>query len=120
MDKLFKSIDVLCDYVRNINNNTKGKNERYYIVDQIIDIQKQVAEMLNNISGHKHENDSFSIQASKDQLFGYFDELIHTLQAKSKDVKDLTLSQFLSQVSIDLNIWRKSGFKKEKSFLVFN
>ncbi len=25
MDKLFKSIDVFCDYVKNINNNTKGK-----------------------------------------------------------------------------------------------
>ena len=53
---------MLCDYVRNINNNTKGKKERYYIADQIIDLQEQVAEMLNNISGHKHENDSFSIQ----------------------------------------------------------
>ena len=111
---------MFCDYVKNINNNIKGKKERYYIVDQIIVIQKQVAEMLNIISGHKHENDSFSIQASKDQLFGYFDELINTLQAKSKEVKDLTLSQFLSQVSIDLNIWRKSGFKKEESFLVFH
>lgn len=111
MDKLFKSIDVLCDYVRNINNNTKGKKERYYIVDQIIDIQKQVAEMLNNISDRKHKNDSLSIQANNDQLFGYFDELINTLQAKSKEVKDLTLSQFLSQEAIRLNIWRKSGFK---------
>ena len=32
IDKLFKSIDMLCDYVRNINNNTKGKKKRYYIV----------------------------------------------------------------------------------------
>ena len=77
----------------------------------MIDLRKQVVEMLNNISGRKHENDSFSIQASNGPLFDYFDERIHTLQAKSKDVKDLTLSQFLSQVSIDLNIWRKSGFK---------
>lgn len=115
MDKLFKSIDVLCDYVRNINNNTKGKKERYYIVDQIIDLEKQVVEMLNNISDRKHNNDSLSIQASDGPLFGCFDELINTLQAKSKDVKDLTLSQFLSQVSIDLNIWRKSGFKAEKA-----
>lgn len=111
MDKLLKSIDVLCDYVRNINNNTKGKKERYYIADQIIDFQEQVAEMLSNISDRKHKNDSFTLQASNSQLFGYFDELINTLQAKSKEVKDLTLSQFLSQVAIELNIWRKSGFK---------
>ncbi len=102
---------MLCDYVRNINNNTKGKKERYYIANQIIDLQEQVAEMLSNISGRKCKNDSFSIQASNGPLFGYFDELINTLQAKSKEVKDLTLSQFLSQVAIDLNIWRKSGFK---------
>ena len=111
MDKLFKSIDVLSDYVRNINNNTKGRKERYGFEDQIIDLKKQVAEMLNNISDRKHKNDSLSIQANNDQLFGYFDELINTLQAKSKEVKDLTLSQFLSQEAIRLNIWRKSGFK---------
>ncbi len=113
MERLLKSIDVLSDYVRNINNNTKGKNERYYIVDQIIDIKKQVAKMLNNISGHKRKNDSFSMQASNGQLFGCFDELINTLKAKSKVVKDLTLGQFLSQEAIRLNIWRKSGFKAE-------
>ncbi len=111
MDRLHKSIDALTDYVKNINNNTKGKNERYYIVNQIIDIKKQVAEMLNNISGHKRKNNSFSIQASNGPLFGCFDELINTLKAKSKVVKDLTLSQFLAQEAIELNIWRKSGFK---------
>ena len=41
IDKLFKSIDVLSDYVRNMNNNTKGKKKRYYIEDQIIDFGKE-------------------------------------------------------------------------------
>ena len=77
----------------------------------MIDLRKPVVEMLNNISGRKCKNDSFSIQASNGPLFGYFDELIHTLQAKSKEVKDLTLSQFLSQEALELNTWRKSGFK---------
>ena len=77
----------------------------------MIELRKQVVEMLNNISGRKCKNDSFSIQASNGPLFGYFDELINTLQAKSKEVKDLTLSQFLSQEALELNTWRKSGFK---------
>ena len=67
MDKLFKSIDVLCDYVRNINNNTKGKKERYYIADQIIDFRKEVVLLfhrflvLNLAKTQKTREESFLV-----------------------------------------------------------
>ena len=64
MDKLFKSIDVLCDYVRNINNNTKGK---YYIEDQIIDFGKEAVLLfyrflaLNLAKTQKTREESFLV-----------------------------------------------------------
>lgn len=97
---LILKISKLTDYIKNINSNTKGKKERYDIDDEITEIKKQVFEELNDIT--------------LGEISSYFKNLIDTLKAKSKEVKDLTLSQFLSQQAIRLNTWIKSGFKATK------
>lgn len=86
---LILKISKLTDYIKNINSNTKGKKERYDIDDEITEIKKQVFEELNDIT--------------LGEISSYFKNLIDTLKAKSKEVKDLTLSQFLSQEAIRLN-----------------
>ncbi len=97
---LILKISKLTDYIKNINSNTKGKKERYDIDDEITEIKKQVFEELNDIT--------------LGEISSYFKNMIDTLKAKSKEVKDLTLSQFLSQQAIRLNTWIKSGFKATK------
>lgn len=110
-DKLKSTINNLINYIKSINNATKGKKERYDIEDDIIEIKKALIDEFNAISNSKHDKaDKVSMQASIRQISGYFGTLIKELEAKSKLVKDLTLSQFLHQQAARLNSWRQKQF----------
>ncbi len=110
-DELKSKIYNLIDYIKSINNATKGKKERYYITDCIIQIQKELINEFNAISHTKNvQANKISMRASIRQMSGYFGSLIKELEAKSKVVNDLTLSQFLHQQANELNSWKQKHF----------
>ena len=110
-DKLKSTINNLINYIKSINNATKGKKERYYITDCIIQIQKELINEFNAISHTKNvQANKISMRASIRQMSGYFGSLIKELEAKSKVVNDLTLSQFLHQQANELNSWKQKHF----------
>lgn len=111
-DALANKINQLVIFINNIPNNTKGKKERYYIEDEIIDIKKLLKIEFDNINKSKHEKaDKISMQSSIREMNGYFGTLIKTLSNKANVVNDLTLSQFLKQQSKRLNAWKSFEFQ---------
>lgn len=111
-------IEELTNYIKKIDDDTDGKDERYYIEDKIMDIKQQLIEEFDNISNSKHEKaDKISMQASIRQMSSYFGNLINTLQSKSKFVTDTTLSQFLLQQAKRLNAWKQTEFKVDDSIM---
>lgn len=102
----------LIKYINELDNNCKGKWEGYHIGDEIQEIKKGLKiefEKLNNTSHEKLDKER--MKASIQEESGTFSTLIKTMKDKSFKVRDLTLSQYLSNQSKELTKWKNKTFK---------